>query len=91
MTNEETIIDLLKQIQGDVRNGNTKKVLTFEEFCAYAGISKSFGYKLTSTNQIEFFRPHGKLIFLEKASVDQWLLRNRVKSREEIESEINSK
>jgi excisionase family DNA binding protein len=90
MSNEETIINLLREIQGDIRN-NSKKVLTFEEFCTYAGISSSFGYKLTSNNEISFFRPHGKLIYLEREAVDAWLLRNKIKSREEIELETNSK
>lgn len=87
---ETTILEKLSRIEGLILE-NSKKVLTFEEFCIYAGISKSFGYKLTSTNAISYFRPHGKLIFLEKQEVDAWLLRNKIKSREEIESEINSK
>lgn len=87
MSNEEVILNRLTEIENLIRD-NSKKVLTFEEFCEYAGVSKSHGYKLTSANQIPFYRPHGKLIYFEKSEVDAWLLRNRVRSQEEIQNEV---
>ena len=39
-----------------------KKVLTLEEACDYAGISRSYLYKLTSTGAIPHSKPNGKLI-----------------------------
>jgi|GEM_PF-5509953 len=54
-----------------------KDVLTTAEVCEYAGISKSFLYKLTSRREISFSRPTGKLLFFRKEDIDQFLLRNR--------------
>ena len=66
---------------------NNKEVLTFEEACEYMGVSRSFLYKLTSRRQIPHSKPNGKIIFFEKQKLNLWLLRNRRKSKLEIESE----
>ena len=64
-----------------------KSVLNIEEVAIYTGFSKSYLYKLTSSNAIPHYKPNGKQIFIEKKSLDSWLLRNRVKTVEEVEKE----
>ncbi len=66
-----------------------KTVLTFEEFCIYCGISKAFGYKLTSKKLVPFYKPTGKIIYFKKEEVDNWLLQNKHKANFEIEAESN--
>lgn len=51
-----------------------KEVLTLEEFCAYAGISKHQAYHLTSKGKIKFYRPFGKMIYFDTADVKEFLL-----------------
>ena len=63
----------------------TKTVLTFNEACNYTGIAKSFMYKLTSTGKIPHYKPNGKLIFIDRAELEKWLLRNRITPVNEIE------
>ncbi|MFH4968297.1 helix-turn-helix domain-containing protein [Gaetbulibacter sp. M240] len=65
---------------------SNKKVLTFDEACDYTGISRSYLYKLTSTGQIPFSKPNGKIIFFDKEKLDDWLLQNKSKSTSEIQS-----
>jgi len=67
-----------------------KKVLTFAEACEYTGISRSYLYKLTSSNIIPFSKPNGKILFFEKVKLDQWLLQNNSKSNHEFEQEALS-
>lgn len=64
-----------------------KEVLTFEEASEYAGISRSYLYKLTASKDIPHSKPNGKMIFFEKKKLNEWLLRNRRKSNQEIERE----
>jgi excisionase family DNA binding protein len=66
---------------------SNKTVLTFNDVAAYTGISKSYLYKLTSAGLIPHSKPNGKQLFFEKAEIDQWLLRNAVKTSQEIEAE----
>lgn len=54
-----------------------KEILTLAEAAAYAGISKSYLYKLTSTRMIPFYRPQSKLIYFKKIELDTWLTNNR--------------
>jgi excisionase family DNA binding protein len=65
-----------------------KAVLNFEEFCKYLGISKSFGYKLTSSRALPFSCPNGKTIYFDRLDVDKYLLQNPVKSKKQLEKEV---
>jgi len=64
-----------------------KDTLTLEETSAYSGISKSYLYKLTSGGTIPHYKPEGKTIYFDRAELDAWLKRNRVKTAEEIEQQ----
>lgn len=61
-----------------------KEILTFEEACIYLGRSKSFLYKLTSMRLIPHYVPNGKVIYFKRLELDEWILRNRRKTRNEI-------
>ena len=54
-----------------------KKVLTLEEACDYTGISRSYLYKLTSTEVIPHSKPSGKLIYFEREELEHWLMQNK--------------
>lgn len=67
---------------------NQSTILSIDEVCEYAKISKSHCYKLTSQNQI----PHskkGKRLYFDKEEIDNWLLGNPVKTAQQIEQEAN--
>jgi len=64
-----------------------KTVLSFDEACKYCGISKSKMYKHTSSNRIPFYKPEGKLLYFKREELDQWLLRNRQSSMDELQRE----
>lgn len=64
-----------------------KSVLTFDEASLFTGLSKSFLYKLTSQQRINFYKPHGKLIYFERAQLENWLLQNPVSTINEIEAQ----
>lgn len=63
-----------------------KRILTLEEVSEYTGMSKSYLYKLTSSQRIPHYKPIGKLIYFEKEELDAWLLQNRVSTSDEIEN-----
>ena len=65
------------------------KPLNLTAAAEYLSISKSMLYQLTRKKLITFYRPNGKMIYFEKADLKKWLLRNKVKSEEELEKEAN--
>ena len=65
--------------------GATKPVLTLKDCARYTGYSIQHIYKMTSCNEIPYYKPNGGVIFFDKAEIDQWLLRNRQSTSEEIE------
>tara|TARA_R110002051_G_scaffold275655_3_gene336636 strand:+ start:342 stop:650 length:309 start_codon:yes stop_codon:yes gene_type:complete len=64
---------------------NNKIVFNLDELVLYTNLSKLYVYKLTSQNKIPFYRPNGKQLFFKKVEIDNWLLRNRQSTIEEIE------
>lgn len=64
-----------------------KNVLTFEEAVMFTGLAKSYLYKLTASGKIPHYKPSGKLIYFDRAELEKWMLRNPVKTAEEIEQQ----
>jgi excisionase family DNA binding protein len=64
---------------------NNKTVFNIDEVAIYIGLSKQYIYKLTSRNDIPFYKSNGKVIRFSKCEIDTWLLRNRQATNEEIE------
>jgi excisionase family DNA binding protein len=67
-----------------------KTVLTFDEVVAYTGLSRSYLYKLTSAGLIPHSKPMGKQLYFNREEIDQWLLRNQVRTAAELEQEATS-
>lgn len=67
-----------------------KEVLTLDEVSQYTGISKSYLYKLTSTGGIPCYKPNGKLVYIAKDELNNWLLQNRKATTEELESQAST-
>jgi excisionase family DNA binding protein len=64
-----------------------KQVLNFKDACAYLELSQSHLYKLTSTATVPHYKPNGKKIYFQREELDNWLLRNRTDSLEDVEQQ----
>ena len=62
----------------------TKEVLTSNEAAKYMGVSKSYLYKLTMSQQIPHYKPMGKMVYFNRLELEQWLQNNRVSTATEI-------
>ena len=69
------------------RNLILKNVLSFNEACQYLELSQSHLYKLTSAGSIPHYKPNGKKLYFNRAELDEWLLRNRNTTKNEIEQQ----
>jgi excisionase family DNA binding protein len=93
--NPKTVEQLLQEIYERQSNLETlilsqKPVLNFEQTVTYTGLKASYLYKLTSTGEIPYYKPNGKLIYFSREELDQWLMQNRKATREEIESQAST-
>ena len=88
MITENLILEKLAQLEGKIEEQNLlqKEVLTFNDVCRYLDISASHLYKLTSQKQIPHFCPQGKKLYFNRTEIDQWLMRNRQETTEDIET-----
>ena len=79
----EEIIDL-KSILSKVFTA-TKETLDFEETASYINQSHSHLYKLTSQSLIPHYKPNGKKIYFKRSELDEWVLKNKIYSADELE------
>lgn len=63
-----------------------KPVLNMREAADFTSLSVSRLYTLTSTRAIPHYK-NGKKIYFAKSELEQWLLRGRVKTTDEVDSE----
>ena len=83
------ILRRLEQVEQLLRKQNLlqKGILIIEEAAEYLAISTSHLYKLTARKLIEHFK-QGKKVYFKKESLDRWMLTNRVKTKQDLKSEI---
>ena len=86
---EKEILQELYSIKAMLTEYGTQKkdVLNFNEAVKLIDVSPSHLYKLTASGIIPHYKPQGKKIYFNRIELETWLLRNRVKSNDEIESE----
>ncbi len=66
-----------------------KEIFNVSEVSSYTGFEKSYIYKLTCTRRIPHFKsPGGKNVFFKKDEINDWLTTIRVKTVDEIKSEV---
>lgn len=85
MENLQRIDDRLRNIEALLLSQKT--VFNFDEVAAYTGLSKSYLYKLTCSNGIPCYKPHGKHIYFNKQEIDHWLLQNRKATTRELDKQ----
>ena len=68
-----------------------KPILNFQEAVIYIDLSPSYLYKLTCKGEIPFYKPQGKKIFFRREELENWLLRHRNKTNDELSQEAATK
>lgn len=86
---DTNILEKLERIEKllETQQAMQKQVLNFNDACIYLELSQSHLYKLTSTGSIPHYKPNGKKLYFNRQELDNWLLRNRSNSFDEIEQE----
>lgn len=85
----DILIERLEKIERLLESQNLlqKEVLNLNDAALYLELSASHLYRLTSTGCIPYYKPNGKKLYFKRLELDQWLLRNRSTTKEEIETQ----
>lgn len=81
----EIIINKLSRIEKYIIG--LKEIFNIEELAEYTGFRQSYIYKLVHLGSIPYYKPSGKKLFFSRKEIDEWLLKNRYQTDEEIEKE----
>jgi excisionase family DNA binding protein len=86
---EKAILDEIQELKKLVLSQSLyqKPILTFQEAASYIDLSPSYLYKLTCKGEIPFYKPQGKKIFMRREDLENWLLRHRNKTTDELSQE----
>lgn len=83
----DDILKMLTEIRNLVLLGS-KSIFNMDDLSLYTGISKCHIYHLISRNAIPYYKPNdSKFNYFKREEIDNWLLRNRYKTQEEMEQE----
>jgi len=87
----DEIFKKLESIETQLKQQNLlqKEVMTVTEAAEYLDISESQLYKLTSTNEIPFYKPGGKKLYFRRTELDAWILENRHTTHAEIAAQAD--
>ena len=88
----QVLLNMLLEIKKEIIASRllNKEVFTLQDFCAYAGISNDHGYKLTCERKINFYRPGGKKIYIDRRDAIAYLMQNPVSSFTTTEQAVNN-
>lgn len=77
-------LQVSRRFSSDSRPERDCQFLTSIEAAAHLNISKSTLYKHTSAGKIPHYKPGGKLLLFLKQDLDQFALRYRIPSNDEL-------
>jgi excisionase family DNA binding protein len=84
---EKEILNELQEIKQLTVLG-AKKALTLKDATLLTGLSASNIYKKTRDREIPHYKSQGgKLLYFDKEELTSWMLKNRIKTAEELETE----
>ena len=88
----QDIIKILTEIQKDLHDSVflQKEIFSLQQFCKYADISEEYGYKLIRERKLNFSRPGGKKIYVNRQDAIAYLQQNPVHSLTTSEQEANN-
>lgn len=82
-------LDLIAEAIAERLTVYHKDFLTTREAATYLNMSVSYLYKLTMERGIPYSKPLGKVCYFERADLDNWLRKNRVATKEEIQQQAH--
>ena len=87
----DKIIKILLEIKKEIEASHlhNKELFTLQEFCLYADIIIEQCYKLTSERKINFYRPGGRKIYIDREDAIAYLKQNPVDSLSSTERKTN--
>lgn len=95
MDSKNTLRAILKELRllkKEVRRRNLyrKRFLSISEAAIITGVSKSYIQKLIASKQLSHTKPTGKLVFINRKDLQNFLSQNYVPSQDELETTVSN-
>lgn len=92
MTKTIMLLREIRNLKREVKRSSLfrKRIYTIKEAAQVSGVSLSFIQKLISSKHIPHSKPTGKLIFIRRRDLEEFLMRNYVESSEETDMIVSN-
>jgi|GEM_PF-2315363 excisionase family DNA binding protein len=80
----ESTIESYKKV---LEKPEKEEIFTVKSLAKYLGVSTSNVYKLVEKDKIRYSKPSGKVIYFDKASVDEYLTKEKSSTQDDIKRE----
>jgi len=86
---ERLLVDIQRNRNSEIKGAIfTNEILTVEQAAKFLNISRMTVYKHTSDRNLPHYKT-GKRLYFKRGELEEWLTKNRIKTREDIENEAN--
>jgi len=86
----DQIFQQLEEIKKQIHVNNVE-FLDTDEAAKYLKLKKSYLYLLIHKNEIPFYKPNGKKVYFNKIELNEWILKSKRKTNDEIAEEYQRK
>lgn len=62
----------------------SKEFYSLDEAAEYLCVSKSYMYRMSCNNEIDLYKPKGRLIYIKRDDLNKWIERNKIESTDKI-------
>lgn len=93
MTKINLILREVRNLKREIKSVNLyrKRIYTIKEVSKVIGVSESYIQKLISSKQIPHSKPTGKLIFVRRRDLENFLMKNYITSEDDIDTIVADK
>ncbi len=93
MTKLSLLIKEVRNLKREIKNNTLyrRRIYTIKEVSKVIGVSESYIQKLVASKQIPHSKPSGKLIFIRRRDLENFLMKNYVSSEDDIDTIVANK
>lgn len=93
MTEINLLLKEVRNLKREIKSVNLyrKRIYTIKEVSKVIGVSQSYIQKLISSKQIPHSKPTGKLIFIRRRDLENFLMKNYITSEDDIDVIVANK
>ncbi|WP_139958351.1 helix-turn-helix domain-containing protein [Flavicella sediminum] len=92
MVKIKELVKEVKSLKREIKKSHLyrKRIYTIKESAFVIGVSLSYMQKLVGSKQLPHSKPSGKLIFIKRRDLENFILSNPIKTNDEVDTLVSN-